>query len=343
MRRLIIHILVAVMLLGVLAPVAYANESVLDNRHIADGSCGEGLTWSLDGYTLTITGEGEMDDGCPWIEHMDRIEHVVLDGAITKIGKEAFYKFDRLETVDFGDALVEIGTRAFSGCEDIEYIHLPASFRTFGAEAFRDCTSLQYVYCDGPMPRFNDSCLWTGNYIMVFYPSNIPWPSEYTSQLVNNFGGRLGISMGNFDESVVLQNLAEQEAEETEETQEATEETVEETTEVTEAPTVPPTEAPTEAPTEVPTEAPTEAPTVPPTEAPTAAPTEAASVVATEPLETAPQTEELDLLTQTEPVPEVEEKIESKSWIGLVMIAGVLTFLLAGAMIFRSVSRKGRY
>ena len=28
---------------------------------------------------------------------------------VTKIGKEAFYKFDRLETVDFGEALVEIG------------------------------------------------------------------------------------------------------------------------------------------------------------------------------------------------------------------------------------------
>ena len=188
----------------------------LASRHIADGSCGEGLSWSLDGYTLTISGDGEMDDGCPWIEHMDHIEHVVLDGKITKIGKEAFYKFDRLEMVDFGEALVEVGTRAFYGCDDIAYIHLPATFRTFGAEAFRDCQSLQYVYCDGPMPRFNDSCLYTGNFIMVFYPTNNPWPSEYTSQLINNFGGRLGISMGNFEESAVLSNLAEEETEATE-------------------------------------------------------------------------------------------------------------------------------
>ena len=51
--------------------------------------------------------------------------------------------------------------------------------------------------------------------------------------------------------------------------------------------------------------------------------------------------ETLDLLTATEPP--VEEKIESRSWIGLVLIAGVLTFLLVGALIFRIVSRRGRY
>ena len=142
-KRLIINFLVVIMLLGTLAPAVFADESVLDSRHIADGTCGEGLSWSLDGYTLTVTGSGEMEDGCPWIEYMDRIEHVVLKGGVTKIGKEAFYKFDRLETVDFGDALVEIGTRAFSGCTDLEYIHLPATFRIFGAESFRNCTGLK--------------------------------------------------------------------------------------------------------------------------------------------------------------------------------------------------------
>ena len=137
--------------------------------------------------------------------------------------------------MDFGEALVEIGVRAFYGCDDIEYIHLPDTFRKFGEESFRNCENLQYVYCDGPMPSFKDSCLYTGNFIMVFYPTNNPWPNEYTSQLVNNFGGRLGISMGTFEESAVLSALAEdeEETEETEETEEATEETVEETTEVT--------------------------------------------------------------------------------------------------------------
>ena len=91
-KRIILNILVAALLICALAPAALANEAVL-TRHIADGTCGEGLSWSLDGYTLTITGSGAMEDGCPWIEHMDHIEHVVLKDGVTKIGKEAFYKF----------------------------------------------------------------------------------------------------------------------------------------------------------------------------------------------------------------------------------------------------------
>ena len=48
-------------------------------------------------------------------------------------------------------------------------------------------------------------------------------------------------------------------------------------------------------------------------------------------------------MEQTEPEPDIPPKMESKSWIGLVLIAGVLTFLLAGALIVRGISRKGRY
>jgi len=344
-KRIFVNLLAALLLVMALAPAGLA----LEEAHIADGTCGEGITWSLDGYTLTITGSGEMDDGCPWIEHIKHIEHVVLEGGITKIGKEAFYKFDRIETVEFGDSLVEIGQRAFAGCEDIDYIHLPATFRTFGAEAFRDCVSLKYVYCDGGMPRFNDSCLWTGNYIAVFYPGNNPWPAEAVNQLVHNFGGRLGIMMGSFDESAVAENLEALEetgeTEEAEETEETEEETTEETAEETTEETVEETEAATEATEE------TEAETVMATE-PETEPTTEETAVPTETTlpETEPATQATEEPTETSLMLEFEEEtippdpvdeVGSKSWIGMVMIAGVLTFLISGAMIFRSVSRRG--
>ena len=48
--------------------------------------------------------------------------------------------------------------------------------------------------------------------------------------------------------------------------------------------------------------------------------------------------------TEQETEPEtVVQKVGGDGWIGLVIIAGVLTVLLAGAMIFRSISRRGRY
>ncbi len=333
MKKRLILLLAMVMLLLSLTPAAYA----LEDRHIADGTCGDGITWSLDGYTLTITGSGDMEDGAPWSDHKDRIEHVVLTGGVTKIGKDAFYKYDRIETVDFGDALVEVGERAFYGCEDIDYIHMPASFKRFGAECFRGCTSLKYVYCDGGMPRFSSSCLWSGGYISVFYPTNNPWPAESVNQLVHNFGGKLGIMMGNFDPSVV----GEFDVTDTEEAPTEAQTQPPETTEATEAvQAIAQTEAPTEpaiAETTEPETEPTEVTTVPTTEETTVPITEETTVPATE-----EETEPPAVTFATEAPAEPQETLESKSWIGIVLIAGVLTFLIVGALIFRIASRRGR-
>ena len=325
-KRWMLCILTACLLIAALAPMAYALDV-----NIAGGTCGDGLSWSLDGYTLTISGSGEMAEGSPWEEHKDHIEEIVLTGGVTKICDKAFSGYTRVKTVDLGDALVEIGTKAFYGCKNISYIHLPAAFRTFGAECFRDCAGLKYVYCDGGMPRFNDSCLWTGEYISVFYPTNNPWPQQYVSQLISSYGGKLGIMMGNFDAAAVAANLASQETEETE----AAEET--KAKEETTAPTEAPTEVPTEAPTEVPTEAPTEPTTVPTTE-PETQPTET-TVPETE-APTVPTTEAAETTEVTEEKT-VVERVGGDGWIGVVIIAAVLTVLLLGALIVRGTRNKG--
>lgn len=327
-NRWIANLALVSLLLMLLAPAAHAVT--------ASGSCGDGLTWSLENYTLTITGSGEMEDGSPWEDYKTKIDHVVLTGGVTKVGAESFYGCDRLETVDFGDALVEIGEKAFYGCEDIEYIHLPKTFRTFGAQSFRGCDSLKYVYCDGGMPRFNDSCLWTGNYIAVFYPTNNPWPAEYASQLVSSYGGNLGIMMGNFDAA----NLPQKQTKTTEETQEPTEAE----TEATEAApaAVIETEAATE-PVTQPTQPETVPVTVPETEETTAATTVPETEETTEATTEETREETTEAATEeTEPVDPIQ-KVGGDGWIGIVIIAGVLTMLLAGAMIFRGVSRRGRY
>ena len=325
-KRWIMNLLLVSLLLALLAPAASAVA--------ASGTCGEGLTWKLENYTLTVTGSGEIEDGCPWEDYKTKIDHVVLEGGVTRVGKENFSGCDRLETVDFGDSLVEIGEKAFYACEDIEYIHLPATFRIFGPQSFQKCDSLKYVYCDGPMPSFKDSCLWTGNYISVFFPTDTPWPSEYTSPLISTYGGNLGIMMGNFDPD----NLPVKTEKTTEETTEETTGETEAETEATEAAVaaLAETEAVTEAtvpPTTVPET--TEATTVPTTEETTEATTEATTEETTE--ETTQETTE-----ETEPVDPVR-KVGGDGWIGMVIVAGVLTMLLAGAMIFRSISRRGRY
>ncbi len=322
MKKSIWALLLAVCLLMNLTVPALAEEAKITADE--SGTCGDNLTWELEGNTLTISGTGEMYDGSPWDAHRKKIEKVVLTGGVTSVGEKAFFEYDRLEAVDFGDALVEIGEKAFADCTDLTVIHLPATFRTFGAESFRGCSYLKKVYCDGGMPRFNESCLWTGEYISVFYPTNNPWPADAVNQLVHNFGGRMGVMMGNYT------GEEDDEAEERE-TEPKKETTPQETKPVeTEAPAQDPAETPTETPVVVPETEPvpvmvTEAPTEPETTAAgTEAPTEA-------PVETA----------ETEPAAPSVEDLGGKSWIGLVMIVGVLTFLLLGAIIFRMASKKG--
>ena len=333
-KRILLLLLAACLMLSLLPFGALAEEveetaeAVEETKASADpnaksGTCGDGLTWVLEGNTLTVSGSGEMEDGAPWDAHKNKIKKLVLTGGVTKVGAEAFYGYDRLKSIDFGNSLVEIGARAFYGCTDLTIIHLPATFRTFGEECFRDCTSLQKVYCDGGMPRFNSSCLWTGEYIAVYHPTNNVWPADAVNQLMNNFGGRLGIMMGNYDESVLADLDVPEEEEETEAPETEPEET----------------EVPTEAPTEAPETEPPVVQTEPEVVYITAPPTEETTEPVTEP-ETQPTEAE------TEPTEEDEqenaaEDLGSKSWIGLVMIAGVITFLLSGAMIFRSVSKKG--
>ena len=323
-KRLLLNILLACLLLVALAPAAYAAQE-------ASGTCGEGLSWTLKDHTLTVSGSGEMDDGCPWEDYKDDIEAVVFTGGVTKVGAEAFSDCDWIRTIDFGDSLVEIGERAFYSCKRITTIHLPATFRTFGAQSFRECENLKKVYCDGGMPRFNDSCLWTGGYVSVFYPATNPWPSSSVQQLVANYGGQMGIFMGSaetMEESDEVLEIDEEEEETTEATEETAEETVEETTEATTEPTTEPATEPTTVPT---TEAPTD-----PTET-TVPETEETTVPTTEAVETTEET------VQTAPptVEEVAEQVGNNGWIGLVIVAGVLTLFALGVLIFRSSTRKG--
>lgn len=332
MKRTIVNLLLICLLVCVLAPAAYALGPS------AEGTWGDNITWELEDHVLTVSGEGEMEDGCPWEEYESSVEHVVITGGITKIGAKAFYGFDSIESVDFGDSLVEIGDNAFRGCDDIDYIHLPDTFRTFGAGSFRECASLKYVYCEGPMPRFNDSCLWTGNYISVFCRTNNPWPADPVRQLVAAYGGNMGINMGNFEDAALVAEIVEDEDEEEteateetrEETTEATEETVEETTEETTEATQPP-----EVIAVVVTEPETEPTTIPTTEAAT----EPTTVPTTAPEETTEETTEAP--APTEETESIAEQVTGNSWIGMVLIAGVLTFFIVGALIFKIASRKG--
>ena len=89
--------------------------------------------------------------------------------------------------------------------------------------------------------------------------------------------------------------------------------------------------------TEPETTAPVTEPATEPTEAETEPVTEP-STEPEEPKETLPAEEEPE---ETQPVD--VEFLAGKSWIGIVIVAAVLTLLLIGALVVRSAGRGGRY
>lgn len=109
----------------------------------ASGTCGEGLTWSLTGGVLTISGEGAMDDfqksldynTAPWAGYADQITQVVLEPGVTTIGDRAFYFCENLTAVSIPDGVTNIGAYAFYA-DDLRAVEIPGSVTAIEERAF---------------------------------------------------------------------------------------------------------------------------------------------------------------------------------------------------------------
>ncbi len=156
-------------------------------------TCGDGLSWSIDGTTLYITGSGDMYDfsaGAPWAAYKYSITQVILSDSVTSVGAYAFQDYDSITNVYFGTSLVTVGKDAFSGCDGLTAITLPASFKKFGENCFRSCSNLKTINCSGGFPRFDDNCLWD-TYATIVYSASNPWSVSLIEQLETAFHNRI--------------------------------------------------------------------------------------------------------------------------------------------------------
>ena len=103
------------------------------------GVCGDQLTWSITGGTLTISGTGYMynfSNWSPWYASRETITQVVLPEGVTSIGQNAFNSCTALSGVNLPEGVVSIGQNAFSNCTGLTSIGLPSSLRELGDGAF---------------------------------------------------------------------------------------------------------------------------------------------------------------------------------------------------------------
>lgn len=81
------------------------------------GTFGDGMSWSFDEETstLTISGEGELelDSDVPWLDWHPYIKKAVISEGITNIHEDTFPICTKLETVELPSTVVSIDTLAF--------------------------------------------------------------------------------------------------------------------------------------------------------------------------------------------------------------------------------------
>ena len=117
---------------------------------IAEGKCGDNLTWALTSdSTLTINGTGAMPNytstTMPWKDYLTTIKKVVVEEGVTSLGNYAFRSCSSLVEATLGESIATIGTYAFSHCTALEKVNIPASVSTIGNFAFYNCNKLQEI------------------------------------------------------------------------------------------------------------------------------------------------------------------------------------------------------
>ena len=113
------------------------------------GTCGENLTWTLDGNgTLTISGTGQMteypsgyspfsDSSCSGI-----LRKIIIEEGVASISPSAFSWCYLVTGVSLPDSLTQIGDYAFSSCYSLEEVALPDGITEIGKSSFSYQTKL---------------------------------------------------------------------------------------------------------------------------------------------------------------------------------------------------------
>lgn len=108
-----------------------------------EGVCGNKATYSYSDGTLTIFGEGEIDDyeylGAPWANYVNNIHTLEISNQITQIGQFAFADFKNLTTIKSFE--LNNGEKIYKGDTN----ELTSNIKNIKIWAFMNCTSLTSI------------------------------------------------------------------------------------------------------------------------------------------------------------------------------------------------------
>ncbi len=158
-QKSILSVLLIYLLLTTLLPVVPVSAAV------AEGNCGENITWRLEDGTLTIFGAGGLNDvpgnfQNPWSAYLDQITEIIIENGITSIGSGSFYGCPNLVRVWMADSVVSIGSYAFKSCTSLKYLTLSKNLERIGQDAFFDCESLNAVKLPASLEYLGDGAFY---------------------------------------------------------------------------------------------------------------------------------------------------------------------------------------
>ena len=144
-RRKMLGVIGGAAALAVLGGGGYAVYSAESSKPVAEGSCGNGLTWSISGAgVLTIQGSGTITS-TPWEKLADRVTAIDLQASVPTIPPYCFTRFTSLTSVTLPEGLQIFGSYSFYCCVSLTIVTIPDGVFYIGNRAFGNCSSLSSV------------------------------------------------------------------------------------------------------------------------------------------------------------------------------------------------------
>ena len=150
MRKSVIYSMLVLVIVGIL--------SCNKDENIRGGTDKE-FSWIITDSTLTISGNGAMEDYkdyvSPWYENSSAFNKVIIENGVTTIGDYAFLGCFNLRSITIGNSVTSIGRSAFRNCGDLLSITIPRNVTNIGSGAFVATRSLTAIHVDSNNPKYS--------------------------------------------------------------------------------------------------------------------------------------------------------------------------------------------
>ena len=137
-----------------------ANQSIgtlkADPTIVDSGSCGEGVTYTLDSDgLLTISGTGAMtcnDSNRGWKQYDSSVTKVKINDGVSYISQCAFADLTNLTEIEFPETSIEFGLSVFANCTSLTVVTIPSNVTVMRNGDFGGCTNLRSIIVNSDTP-----------------------------------------------------------------------------------------------------------------------------------------------------------------------------------------------